>query len=134
MGSIYSLLYFFRILYFYKYSIKRWKTAIGIITNNEVKYKDVNDDGGWENSIEYTFNIGASIFVSDIFSKNIGFLHFSKDVVEINKNYPIGKSVTVFYNPKNPKDSIVEPYFSLYNLIYIFGSCVCLMIGYYMWK
>ncbi len=69
MGSIFCLLYFFRILYFYKYPFKRWKTAIGIITKNEVKYKDVNGDGGWENSIEYTFNIGASIFVMIFFKK-----------------------------------------------------------------
>lgn len=130
IGGIVCLLRFFWIFYFYKFVIKRWNTTMGVITNNEVKYKDAKGDGGWENSIEYTFSVGASIFVSDNFSKNINFLHFSKDAVEIDKNYPSGRKLSVFYNPKKPEDSIIESNFSLYNLSYILISIVCFVIAY----
>jgi len=134
IGAVCCLIRFFWILYFYKTIIKRWETAIGVITNNEVKYKDARGDGGWENSIEYTFNVGTSIFVSTNFSKNIGLLHFSRYAVEIDENYHIGKSVTVYYNSEKPKHSIIESNFSLYNLCYIIFAVIFILIAYCMWN
>ena len=102
---------------------------IWVITNNEVKYEEVEDGGGWKNEIEYTFTVGDSIIHSTDFSRNIGVLIPFKENVEIDDRYPVGKSVIVYYNPKNPQDSVIE-LFSLYNLSYILISIAFFVIAY----
>lgn len=123
------LLRFVWILFFYKSLIKRWHTADGEIISNSIEYEDSNSDGGWKNEIGYTFTVGDSIIHSTCFSRNIGLLHPFKENVEIDESYTIGKSVLVYYNPKNPKDSVIE-LFSIYNLSYILMSIVCFVIAY----
>ena len=134
IGGIPCFISFFKILYFYKVTLKTWHTTNWVIVFNDIEYEDQILEGGWKNDIGYTYTVGDTFIKCANFSRNIGFLHFSEKAVIQNEKYPVGKAITIYYNPKNPYDSIIDIRFSLNNLIYILFGCISLPIAYYIWN
>lgn len=121
------------VFYFHKVIIKKWSKTEGFIVDNKISYYDKSGDTGWFNEISYKYSINGLDFINDKFSKNIILIHCFKDNVKINKNYTIGESVTVFYNPKKIKDSIIEANFDYYNFATLLFCVIIFWIGISLW-
>jgi len=114
-----------RVLYFYLIELKKWQTVPGEIMASEIKYKEDKDgDGGYGLHICYQYEVDSETHQSDQFTKNIRVRANASWHDEKRRKYPIGKKVTVFYNPKKPQDAIIEKQFdyeTLYLALAIFG-------------
>jgi hypothetical protein len=93
---------------------KEWPTVPGVITVAELgKQSDRDSDG--RTSTTYRADISYDYLVNDTAYVN-GNVHFgsmqSSDpstARAVLKRYPVGKSVTVYYNPARPQQAVLEP-------------------------
>jgi len=67
-------------------------------------------------AIQYKYVVDGVSFFGDrvYFASDAGGESFCKEKVE---NYPVGKSVNVFYNSNDPKESVLEPGISLFSIL-----------------
>lgn len=89
-----------------------WPTVEGVVLISEIHsvYVYPDFDEGWCPSVSYGYSVAQREYVSDnveiqdICIENIG--DFAYQVVQ---RYPVGKPVTVYYNPQNPAFAVLEP-------------------------
>lgn len=62
-------------------------------------------------NIRYEYAVNGESHESDIwrFGAKISWLSWPSVAARATARYPFGKSVTVFYNPNNPSDAVLEP-------------------------
>jgi hypothetical protein len=86
-----------------------WSATSGTIVSVEVK-KGTNSKGStkFEPDISYSYTIGSEEYLSKKYSSTParGTSTWAKEVIS---KYPINSVVTVSYNPKNTKDSVLDP-------------------------
>lgn len=90
---------------------RNWLQTTGRVTKSQVraiKRTDVDGASNFENeplvTYEYTVNSKAHRGTRVNFADRIG----GSDVGETLARYPVNKIVTVFYNPNNPKEAVLE--------------------------
>lgn len=89
--------------------------------------------------IKYKFSIRNKTYISNkITFKNVGTIDPSFARFYVNK-YPVGKSVTVYYDPNNPFFSVLEPkekgnYIGIIVTPFIFAGLFILSLWYYYKK
>lgn len=100
-------------------AVRGWPSAEGIVLKSEVKESGRYYSPG----ITYTFKVGGKKFESSRFSLaewESGNPVPSKKAV---KRFPAKKKITVFYNPTNPEESVIDPGFSFTSgLILLFSG------------
>ncbi|KAA0258296.1 MAG: DUF3592 domain-containing protein [Chloroflexi bacterium] len=94
---------------------RKWSTTQGVVTHSGEFTTHRVSDGIMRKSTssffqyEYTVNgekqIGTRIFFGDTFISLFSFLA-AKGAIE---KYKEGQTVTVYYNPSNPQNSVLEP-------------------------
>jgi hypothetical protein len=88
---------------------KSWPTTNGIVLSSEVK-RGNNSKGSpkFEPVINYTYEIGSEEHSSNKYSSTIarGSSMWAKEIIV---QYPDNSEIEVFYNPKNPKESVLDP-------------------------
>ena len=118
--SILMIYVFGKIYYFYTVTIKNWRKIEGEIISSDFVYmkKKDSDDDTWEQSIKYQYCINGINFTNNLISKNIKLSSTIKDVVKnMSTDYTEGQKVMVTYNPKNPKESIIDDKFNYFTLM-----------------
>jgi hypothetical protein len=128
-----SAIYILWIFYFYKVTIKKWNKTKGFIVSNKIMPYDKSGDTGWINEISYQYSINDLDYKSNKLSKNIKFINSFKDDIVINKRYLVGEAVTVFYNPKNYKDAVINPNFDYYNFAALLFGLITFWVASSMW-
>ena len=105
-----------------------YKTTSGMIVSSSVVYKS-GLGGSWHFEIQYKYMVSGEEFTSD----KVHFLNtgeglsdgYAKSYVE---KYPVGKTVTVYFNPTNPAKSVLEPenrsYSSLWLIIFLITMAI----------
>lgn len=86
-----------------------YKTTVGEIISSGVVHKS-GLGGSWHFDIKYKYTVDKLIYTSN----KINFVNtgesasdqYARNYVE---KYPVGKAVTVFYDPRNPERSVLEP-------------------------
>ena len=128
------MIYMFgKIYYFYTVTIKNWQKTKGEIISSDFVYmqKKDSDNDTWEQSIKYQYCINGINFTNNLISKNMKLSSTIKDVVKnMSTEYAQGQKVTVTYNPKNPKESIIDDKFNYFSLVLCL--VVLLMIYYFI--
>lgn len=82
-----------------------WPKAEGIITQS---FMDRDRHRRHYANIKYSFTVnGQKITGFQISAKEM-----NKSSEELLKEYPVGKKVTVYYDPDNPENSLLEPGYS----------------------
>jgi hypothetical protein len=90
-----------------------WPTVLGRITRSEVERSESTDEDGTSYSytprIEYTYDVLGQNYTS----KQVVFGGFSgmgslKKPRMVASKYPLNDSVTVYYNPANPHEAVLE--------------------------
>jgi Protein of unknown function (DUF3592) len=121
-----------RIFYFYKVTIKKWRTVEGEVISYGKIPPNSDTDTGWTDKMIYSYTVDGVIYESKEFTKNIRISFSSESEVEL-KNYRQGDMVTVYYNPNYPNypnKSVIDNKFSYYNLAYIIISIIAFAIAY----
>jgi len=84
------------------FSSDDWQTTQAIIIQSKVnKGSRGGPDSPW---IEFRYQVAGQRFVSD----QIDFGQWSYDVLSYLKDYPIGAEVTIYYDPDEPQQSVLN--------------------------
>ena len=83
-------------------AMSRWPTVPGVVTSTW----DSLDDG----KILYDYQVGAKRYVGRRVFWFVGKSTADRTPQELTETYPPGSDVTVYYDPKSPKTSILEPW------------------------
>ena len=90
-----------------------WPTVLGIVTRSEIERRESSDEDGTSYSytpnIEYEYQVGGQNYSS----KQVAFGGFSgtgsqKPAEKVVYKYPLNDSVSVYYNPANPHEAVLE--------------------------
>ena len=111
-----------KIYYFYIFSIKNWQKTEGEIISSDFVYlqkKDADYDT-WEQSVKYHYQVNGIDFTNNLITKNLKWSSTIKSVVKnMSVDYKNGQKVTVTFNPKNPKESILDDEFNYLSIVLI---------------
>ena len=108
------------------YLVQKWPTVKGRIifnqTNSDNQGYKTQGLGGYHEKIKYEYIVNRINYTSDkicleSFSSSRNRIYFRK----IANKYPLGKEVTVYYNPSDPQLAILEPYIRGAFLIFFIG-------------
>ena len=88
----------------------KWPAAAGTIVSSNVSHHLGGKSAPYSSpDITYRYKVGPTIYFND----NIAYapLNSSNEskVRQITDRYPVGQVVTVYYDPSNPRDSVLEP-------------------------
>jgi hypothetical protein len=90
-----------------------WPAVVGVITNALIRKNVSTDSDGYTTTtftptVEYQYNVGGYVYtgnrISFGFAKNYS---RKKKAQEALTPYPHNGQVNIFYNPKNPHDSVL---------------------------
>jgi hypothetical protein len=111
-----------------------WPGTSGQISRSEVKRSASSDDDGntsysYSPVVEYTYQVGGQAFSSRrmVFGAVKGYSSPAKAEKELAR-HPAGATVTVYYNPENPAEAVLERTAGGFNAMLI-GGIICLVIG-----
>lgn len=90
---------------------KNWQTASGKITRSEVRALKKNDIDGKENvrsvpAIAYEYNVKGKRYQGERI--NLAEIIPESDIEPLLARYPLGAQVTVYYDPSNPHQAVLE--------------------------
>ncbi len=75
---------------------------------------------GWHFEILYEYAVDKKVYTSDkVIYSSTGSSDKNYALNYVNK-YPVGKEITVYYDPNHPEKSVLEPLVRDYQLIYMF--------------
>jgi hypothetical protein len=93
------------------YKAKTWRSVAGKVVKSEVQARRVPDTGGGTEmknfaSVTYEYELfGKKLHNSRIsFGDDLG----NVEIEETLARYPVGAPVTVYYNPRNPRDAVID--------------------------
>ena len=93
---------------------KNWLSTSGVITSSELDAQTTADDDGYETTtylakVIFTYDVNGSPYECDCINFDYGMrtsnIRKQQSVLE---QYPLGSQVTVYYNPENPQQSVLE--------------------------
>ena len=129
-----TVLFFGAVPIFRSQQARSWPVAEGRITSSRV-HDFVGSRGGRQYSpkIEYLYSPdglrhyrGTRITFGDYASST------RNDAESILSRYPVGSRVPVFYDPRCPRVSVLEPTFTLFNAFFAFWGTVVTGVGVYI--
>lgn len=129
--TLYYFFCFFKILYFYSYSIKKWKSTISkVIHISKVQHEGLAiDDTGWRNEIKYSYFVDGVYYESNNITKNLTILlPFAEWVEERFLPFRLNDEIEIKYNPLKPSESVLDTKFSNNNFIYLVIALILTII------
>ena len=99
-----------------------WPTAQGQILKSEVSHRSHEDGDTYSPEITYSYLANNRTYKSYAIKFGENAYDNKRQADEIAAGYPVGKQVKVYYDPKNPDNSVLEPGVSS-------GSYIVLGIG-----
>lgn len=90
-----------------------WPTVLGRVTRSEVERSESSDEDGTSYSykpcIEYAYHVLGQDYISNqvVFGGYSGTGSLKKPQL-VASTYPLNDSITVFYNPTNPHEAVLE--------------------------
>ncbi len=112
-GGIVSFLYF---IHFFPEAIAstRWPTVEGEIIKSEVGDRNIKRDPAIFPVVVYSYHVNEQDYQAGRIKVGTQVISSTSDswVQGTLDKYPLGKEVTVHYNPKSPKKAVLEPGFT----------------------
>ncbi|HTD23698.1 MAG TPA: DUF3592 domain-containing protein [Terriglobales bacterium] len=88
---------------------KTWPTAQGKVLSSGLAAVNDSDGTTYKAAILYEYSVNSVDHRSDVWRVRAGSSSFTKAATEAVKRYPAGATVTVYFNPENPADAMLEP-------------------------
>lgn len=129
--SAYYIYRFFEVLYFYTYTIKKWKSTLCKVLEISVLQDEdfSNDDTGWKNEIKYSYFVDGVCYENNYTTKNLRILlPFSEWVHEKYLGFRVNDEIEIKYNPLNPKESMFDIKFGFDNIFYLLFAFIFLVV------
>ena len=106
-----------------------WPTVEGKITSSSVAESGPRDHLTFRAHVSYQYEVNETVHRSDRVDFNPTGMSSSKRVhaQEITRKYPVGKQVTIAYDPEDPNISVLEPGVKL-GAAFMIGL-VCIVTG-----
>lgn len=97
------------------FACRSWKTADGVIVVSDLERSADSDGVSYRAEISYRYRVNGEELVASRarFGDRMN-TSWSKPAVRLVTKYPVGKEVTVLYNPENPNEAVLEPGLTLY--------------------
>lgn len=118
MGAV--LIIFGMVSQYQQRQVKAWVETKGNITHSDF----VDDSEGGRLTIEYEYSVAGMRFQSTRLAP--AFMLYNAR--EMANKYPVGAAVTVYYNPDNPKEAVLERQ-SAVTWVSILMGAVCIGIA-----
>lgn len=121
LGVVFIAL-FAKIFYFYAVTIKKWNATSGEVVDYDVVYQqeENKERGYWKQYVSYAYTVNGTVYHSQKITENATFYSSSKRL--LGNSFSIGEKVTVYYNPKKPKEAVLDNDIT-------FGSFIFLYLG-----
>jgi Protein of unknown function (DUF3592) len=88
---------------------RSWPTAQGTVLDSRLREVRDSDGKTWEVYILYEYSVNGESYRSDVWRLEAGSSSFTRAAEKTVASYPIGSTVTVFFNPDMPGDAMLEP-------------------------
>jgi hypothetical protein len=88
---------------------KSWPSVQGRVLESSLRAVLDNRGRTYRAYILYEYAVGGVIRRSDVRRLGEGTSSFTKASSRAVEQYPVGTAVTVFFNPENPADAMLEP-------------------------
>ncbi|CAB1080207.1 hypothetical protein D1AOALGA4SA_7894 [Olavius algarvensis Delta 1 endosymbiont] len=106
-----------------------WNTTTGIITKSKV-YEPYRKGEPSAPTVHYEYSIRGKTYKSDrIFWGNVHVSGTQDAAQEVVDKYKKGKKVTVYYNPLNLQEAVLEPGSAQGTLLSLAVSCIPIIAG-----
>jgi hypothetical protein len=101
--------------------VKGWPTTPGVITVSNLSFHTQADDmtagkmssNLYYSTVKFKFNVDGKEYESDKITWGAEFRSNDQRLIEKEiADYPLGKQITVHYNPENPSDCIVKLHYT----------------------
>lgn len=96
-------------------AISSWPETAGSIVDHDISKVDISDaddhgaDYRFDPVVKYTYNVEGKVFHGSKIGINTPrFTMGSKAEQYLLEKYPIGKEISVFYNPSKPADAVID--------------------------
>ena len=115
----------------YKTSLETntWPTIDGTIVRSEIERQTSTSDKGAEETlypkIAYQYRIDGQEYKS----AKISFSSLKADAKQLVSQYPVSKTVQVYYNPQKPKQAVLVPGGNEFNMVPYIFSAVFIFLG-----
>ena len=88
---------------------KSWPSVLGKVLESSMRAVLDNRGRTYQAYILYEYAVGGVTHRSDVWRLGVGSSSFTKASTRAVERYPAGTAVTVFFDPDNPADAILEP-------------------------
>jgi hypothetical protein len=89
-------------------AVKNWASVPGKVTTSRVSYESSADKTGGTPFVTYVYEVDGKIYKEGSISPSILTLSDKTNAEKVVARYPRGSVVTVYYNPKNPSQAVLE--------------------------
>ena len=88
--------------------VANWSEAKGVVVKSEMMGLEVGRRGAIKANVQYRYQVGGQPYTSSII--RLGDMTPSRGGPQeaILAKYPVGKEVTVIYDPKSPRQAVLE--------------------------
>ena len=106
---------------------KTWPTAQGRILSSRLA--EVSDSDGiiYKAAVLYEYRVNGMDYRSDVWQVRAGSSSFTRAATKVVERYPAGATVTVYFNPEDPSDAMLEPGKVSWSLL--FGGVMFASVG-----
>lgn len=140
LGLVFVILnaVFLGILYFTQRkekAIAQWPSTIGTVKISTIEHRSSGDGGANYPVVHYSYHAGGQPYESDRIAPGgeVGGVGAAK----VAAKYPVGATVTVFYNPQKPSDAFLEKkargQIMLWIVLLIVDFCLCVFAPLMWW-
>ena len=102
--------------YLHEKQSAQWPTTSGVITISRVQFLDRSGSvwtrrrfEGYLGDVQYRYRVGATDYLGSRLSFEQAHLACAECWQSAIRPYPVGKTVTVYYDPRNPASAVLEP-------------------------
>jgi hypothetical protein len=86
-----------------------WPTASGKILSSALRHEKGGEISGYEPEILYKYQAYGVHHIADVIQFGGIPLSPKKEAQRIVEQYPIGREITVYFNPNKPAQAVLEP-------------------------
>ena len=94
----------------YRQSTQTWQSTTGTVLMSSVQLKRTGNSSSTYPVVVYRYEVSGKQYQSERIKAGEQFLNVRVmgQATETVNRYPIGSAVTVYYNPQNPAESVLE--------------------------